>query len=64
MNCSGCNNGVYKRLLMNKILNADGLVLMNEGKENLREIFLKWKEMFGSKGMKVNLKKIKVMVID
>ena len=30
--------------------------------ENLKEKFLKWKETFESKGMKVNFKKTKVMV--
>ena len=48
--------------LMNEILYADDLVLMNESIENLKEKFLKWKEAFESKGLKVNLKKIKVMV--
>ena len=53
-----------REVLMNKMLYADNLVLMSESTENLREIFLKWKEIFGSKELKVNLKKIKVMVID
>ena len=48
--------------LMNKILYADDLVLMSESMENLKEKFLKWKEAFESKGLKVNLKKAKVMV--
>ena len=34
---------------------------MSESKENLKEKFLKWKEAFESKGLKVNLKKTKVM---
>ena len=48
--------------LMNEILYADDLVLMSESKQNLKEKFLKWKETFESKGLKVNLKKTKVMV--
>ena len=48
--------------LMNEILYADDLVLMSESMENLKEKFLQWKEAFESKGLKVNLKKTKVMV--
>ena len=48
--------------LMNKILYADDLVLMSKSIENLKEKFLKWKDAFESKGLKVNLKKTKVMV--
>ena len=48
--------------LMSEILYADDLVLMSETMEGLREKFQKWKEAFESKGMKVNLKKTKVMV--
>ena len=48
--------------LMNKILYADNLILMSESMENLKVKFLKWKEVFESKGLKVNLKKTKVMV--
>ena len=47
---------------MNEILYADDLVLMSESIENLKEKFLKWKEAFESNGLKVNLKKTKVMV--
>ena len=47
---------------MNEILYADDLVLMNESIENLKEKFFKWKEAFESRGLKVNLKKTKVMV--
>ena len=47
---------------MNEILYADDLVLMTESMENLKEKFLKWQEAFESKGLKVNLKKTKVMV--
>ena len=48
--------------LMNEILHADDLVLMSECVENSKKKFLKWKEAFESKGLKVNLKKTKVMV--
>ena len=48
--------------LMNGILYADDLVLMSKSMENLKEKFLKWEEVFESKGLKVNLKKIKVIV--
>ena len=47
---------------MNDILYVDDLVLMNESIENFKEKFLKWKKAFQSKGLKMNLKKIKVMV--
>ena len=50
--------------LMNEILYADDLVLINESTENLKEKFLKWKEAVESKGLKKNLKKTKVMVSD
>ena len=48
--------------LMNEILYADDLVLMSESTENLNEKLLKWKETFESKGLKVDLKKTKLMV--
>ena len=48
--------------LMNEILYVDDLVLMGECIENLKEKFLKWKEVFESKGLKVKLKKTKAMV--
>ena len=48
--------------LMNEILCADDLVLMNASIENLKEKFLKWKEAFESKRLKINLKKTKKMV--
>ena len=41
--------------LMNKILYANDLVLMNESIKDLKEKFLKWKKVFESKGLKVNL---------
>ena len=43
--------------LMNKILYANNLVLISKSKENLKEKFLKWRELFESNGLKVNLKK-------
>ena len=46
---------------MNEIL-LDDFVLMSKSIENLKERFLKWKEAFESKRLKVNLKKTKVMV--
>ena len=48
--------------LMNEILYADGIVFMSESVENLKGKFLKWKEAFERKWLKVNLKKTKVMV--
>ena len=49
--------------LMNEILYADDLVLVSESIENLYEKFLTWEDStFESKGLKVNLKKTKVMV--
>ena len=50
--------------LINEILYANDLVLISESMENLKEKFFKCKEAFKSKGLKVNLKKIKVMVSD
>ena len=47
---------------MNEILYADDLVLMSESIESLKKKFLKLKEAFESKELKVNLKKTKVMV--
>ena len=46
---------------MNEILYVDDLVLMSESMENSKEMLLKWKEPFESKGLKVNLKNSKVM---
>ena len=42
---------------MNEILYADDSALISESIEKLGEKFLKWKETFGNKGLKVNLKK-------
>ena len=47
---------------MSEMLYADDLVLISETIEGLREKFWKWKEAFESKGLKVNLRKTKVVV--
>ena len=46
---------------MKQILCADDLVLMGETMEELRENFDEWREAFESKGMRVNLRKTKLM---
>ena len=48
--------------LMSELLYTDDLVLTSETMEGLREKFWKWKEAFESKGLKVNLGKMKVVV--
>ena len=48
--------------LVSEMVYADDLVLTNETMEGLREKFSKWKEAFESKGLKVNLRKTKVVV--
>ena len=45
--------------MMNEILYAENLILMRKSREYLKEMFLKWKEAFESKGLKVSLKKTK-----
>ena len=50
--------------MLSELLYADDLVLMSETIEGLRNTFLKWKEAFESKGLKVNLGITKVMVCD
>ena len=40
---------------LSELLYADDLILMNERINGLRNKFLKWKEAFESKGLKVNL---------
>ena len=42
-----------REALMNEISYADNSVLISESIENLKEKFLKWKEAFDSKGLKV-----------
>ena len=51
-----------KEGLMNENLYVDDLVLRSGSKEILKEKFSNWREAFESKGLKVNLKKTKVMV--
>ena len=48
--------------LMNEILYADELVLISENIDDLRKKFIKWKDAFERKGMKVNIGKTKLMV--
>ena len=47
---------------LSELLHADDLDLMSGTIEGLRYRFLKWKETFESKGLKVNLGQTKVMV--
>ena len=47
---------------MLELLYADDLVLMSDAIKELRNEFIKWKEAFQSKGMKVDRRKAKVMV--
>ena len=47
---------------LSELLYADDLVLMSETIEGLWNKFLKWKEAFERKGLKVSLYKTKVMV--
>ena len=47
---------------MNEILYADDLVLMSEDLEDLRERFQRGRGALESKGMKVNIRKAKIMV--
>ena len=47
---------------LSELLYADDLVLMSETIEGLWDKFRKWKEASVSKGLKVNLGKIKVMI--
>ena len=48
---------------LSELLYADDLVLMSETMEGLRNKCLKWREVLESKGLKVNLGKMKVMVV-
>ena len=48
--------------LMKEILCADDLVLVSDTIEKPRRRFLNWREAFKTKGLKVHLKKTKVMV--
>ena len=51
-----------RRGVVNKLLYADDLVLMNETMEDLKKRFWNWKDALESKGLKVNTRKTKVMV--
>ena len=55
-------NEFARERALSELLYAGDLVLMSETIEGLRDKFLKWKEAFESKGLKVNLGKTKVMV--
>ena len=47
---------------LSELLSADDIVLMSETIEGLRNKFVKLKEVFESKGLKLNLRKTKVIV--
>ena len=51
-----------RRGVVNELLFADDLVLVNETMEDLKERFWNWKDALQSKGLKVNSRKAKVMV--
>ena len=51
-----------RKYLMNKILYADGLVLMSKSVKKLKENFLILKELFWSKELKFNLESAKVLM--
>ena len=48
--------------LLNEILYVDDFVLMSENLEDLRERFQRWRGALKSKGMKVKIRKTKMMV--
>ena len=48
--------------LLNEILYANDLVLMSENLEDLRERFQRWRDALESKGLKINIRKTKMMV--
>ena len=50
--------------VQSELLYADDLILMSETINGLRNQFIKLKEAFECKGLKVNLGTIKVMVCD
>ena len=52
----------WQERVLCELLYADDLVQRSETIEGLRNKFLKWKEAFDSKGVKVNLEKTNVMV--
>ena len=47
---------------LSELLHSDDLVQMSETIEGIGNKFIKWKEAFESMGLKVNLKKTKVMI--
>ena len=51
-----------KEVALSELLYADDLVLMREKIDGLKNKFIKWKEAFVSKGLKVDLGKTRVMV--
>ena len=51
-----------RRGVVNELLYANGLVLMSETMEDLKERFWNRKTALESKGLKVNIRKTKVMV--
>ena len=51
-----------RRGVVNELLYADGLVIMSEDMEDLKERFWNWKDALESKGLKVNIRKAKLMV--
>ena len=51
-----------RRGVVNELLYADDLVIMSEDMEDLKERFWNWKNALESKGLKVNIRKTKVMV--
>ena len=61
--CGRCYHWIYQReSALSKLLYADDFVMMIETIEGHRDKFLKWKENFESKGLKVNLGKSNVVV--
>ena len=50
------------RGMINKLPYADGLVLLSETMVDLKESFWNWKDALETKGLKVSIKKTKVMV--
>ena len=51
-----------RRGVVNELLYADDLVLMNKTMEDLKERFWNWKDALESMGLKMNTRKTKVMV--
>ena len=50
-----------RRNVVNELLCADDLVIMSETMEDLKEKFWNWKDELESKGLKVNIRKTKVI---